>query len=366
MFKFFAVIPALFVPVALSAQITIHSSDFPNAGDSVLTSVTLTTSNDPTLTGASYNWDYSTLTPAFQRYDKFDSPLTFSSIYSLLFSVFTTSYGQDNYTITSLPLPAVTVDAAYDFYKKSSSDLRQTGSGYAISGTPLPFIYTSPDIQYRFPVTYLDTDSCDYKFGLPIPSVGYYGQTGHRVNYTDGWGTLTTPFGTFSTLRVKSVVTSVDTAYVDAVSFGGNLPAQQRNEYKWFATGMKVPVLEIDGQMIAGNEVITGVTYIDSSRAGVPQVGIAENTNVANFNVFPNPARDKVFINYSLTADAKIKISISNVLGKTVQVIAEENQAAGQRSVIVDVKELNLSPGIYFVTLESNGLREVKKMVVSR
>lgn len=358
---------ALFICTSLPAQITIHSSDLPNAGDSVLTSIATTTGgNNPSLSGSSYSWDYSTLTPDLQRYEKFDSPLTFPSVYSLLFSIFTTTYGRDNYTLTSIPLPGVTLDAAYDFYKKSSGDLRQTGSGYVINGTPLPFVYTSADVQLRFPLDYNNVDSCTYKFGLPIPSIGYYGETGHRVNTVDGWGTLTTPFGTFSTLRVRSEVSAVDTIYVDAVSFGANLPARVTREYKWYATGMKVPVLEVDALVAGGTETVATVSYIDSSRAGVPQVGIAENTGAAHVSVYPNPCAGQLQISYELVAAMKIRISISTVLGQTAAVVSEEYAPAGKHTVSLNVKELGLDPGIYFVNIESKGLHEVRRIVVTK
>ena len=65
----------IFFTSILSAQISITSADMPNAGDSVLISVTTTIdTNDVTLTGANYTWDYSTLVPNFQRFEKFDSP----------------------------------------------------------------------------------------------------------------------------------------------------------------------------------------------------------------------------------------------------------------------------------------------------
>lgn len=365
MLKFINVAAALFITAALPAQISIHSSDLPNAGDSVRTSVALSTGgNNPSLAGPSYSWDYSTLTPTVQRFEKFDSPLTFPSVYSLLFSIFTTSYGRDNYTLTSIPVPGVTLSAAYDFYKKSSSDLRQTGSGYVLNSIPLPFVYTSPDIQLRLPLTYGNMDSCNFKFGLPIPSIGYYGETGHRKNTVDGWGTLTTPFGTFSTLRVKSEVTTTDTVYLDAVSFGINLPTAVRHEYKWYATGMKVPVLEVDALVVGASETVTNVTYIDSTRSGVPQVGVIENTSAVHLAVYPNPCSDQLLIGYELTAPTKLKISITDIIGQTVATVADENYAIGDHAIPVNVS--SLKPGVYFVSVEGKGLKEVKKIVVTR
>lgn len=347
-------------------QITLHSTDFPNAGDSVLTSLANDIGTaDQTLTGANYNWDFSFLTPSLQRYEKFDSPFTFTTPFNILFSVLNTTYGRDNYTITSIPVPGITFDAAYDFYKKSSGSLRQNGAGYTISGIPLPFLYNNADTVYRFPIDYLNTDSCNYKFALPTIGVlpFYYGQTGHRVNVVDGWGTITTPYGTFSALRLKSTISAIDTVYIDTLGFGFNIPRPLAIEYKWLAAGMKVPVLQINTSVFGATETITQVTYIDSVRSSVPQVGIAENTNNTNLIVYPNPAQNDLHVQYSLAVASLVKVSLTNVLGQMVVSMAV-NSAAGKTDLTVDTR--GLQAGIYFVNLEGSNFFEVKKIVVEK
>lgn len=353
---------------SLNAQITIGTSDMPNAGDSVLISVTTSIdTNDVNLTGANYTWDYSTLIPDFQRYEKFDSPLTFPTPFNLLFNPLNTSYGNENNILTSLPIPGVTLDMAYDFLKESSSQFRQVGAGYTINGIPLPFLYTSNDIIYRFPMDYLDTDSCDYKFGLPIPSIGYYGSEGHRVNLVDGWGTLITPFGTFNTLRVKSTIAAVDTVALDIVGFGTDIPRPLRYEFKWLATAMQIPVLKVDATDIAGTMTITNVEYQDTVIAGVPQLSTADYSN-NHFNsiVYPNPVLDNTMLQYTLKEKSQVKISITDVVGKTISVIANESQVAGTFQKQINVAELDLSQGVYFVILQTNSGKAVHRIVVSK
>jgi hypothetical protein len=350
---------------ALSAQITISSSDMPNAGDSILISVTNTIGSlDPALTGPSYTWDYSTLTPNLQRYEVFDSPLTFTSPFNLIFNIFNTSYGRDNNTITSIPIPGVSFDAAYDFIKESTSKLRQIGAGYTINGTPLPFLYSSDDVIYKFPMNYLNVDSCDYKFGLPIPTIGYYGQTGHRVNVVDGWGAVTTPFGTFNALRVKSTIAAIDT--INIFSFGSNIPRPIKYEYKWLATAKQIPVLEIDANDVAGTVTVTNVQYIDSIIPGVPSLGISENLNNAiHSSVYPNPFIDNITVQYTLSSKTHLTMSITDIFGKTVAIVVDENQLIGAHQQTVNVSEMNLASGVYFFVIQTESSKEVHKIVVS-
>lgn len=367
MFKNTLVILSLFTVTIANAQITINSSDMPNANDSVLVSIAGggIGSINPMLSDSNYTWDFSFLIPTLQRYEKFDNPLTFPSPFNFIFNPINCSYGKDNYQLTSLPIPGITLDAAYDFFKESSSQYKQVGAGYTISGIPLPFLYTSSDIIYRFPLDYLNTDSSDYKFGLPIPSLAYYGQTGHRVNQVDGWGTLITPYGTFSTLRIYSTVAAVDTIYIDTIGIGSNIPRPLEYQFKWLATGKKVPVLEIDAVDIAGLMTVTNVQYIDTLQPGVPQVGIVENNfDNTSLSVYPNPSIDYFILEYHLNVSTSITISVKDILGKTVANILNENRNRGTGQINVNAKELGLTPGIYFVNMQTGNSTKIQKIII--
>lgn len=358
----------VFISSGMLAQITISSSDMPNAGDSIRVSITNSVGGiDPMLSDTNYLWDFSALTPNSQRFEKFDSPLTFTSPFNLLFNPLNTSYGKDNYTFTTIPLPGVSLTAAYDFLKESSSNLKQIGAGYTINGAPIPFLYTSSDYIYRFPMGYSNTDSCDYKYGLPIPSIGYYGQTGHRVNMVDGWGTLITPYGSFQTLRIRSAIKAIDTIYVTTFGVGSNIPRPLKYEFKWLAIGSKIPVLQIDANVTGSNLTTTNVQYMDSLRSGVPQVGISEHsTENFNLKVYPNPCIDNFMVNYHLSKSSVVKISISDVLGKTSTLISNKIQTAGTHQDLINIIDWGLSPGVYLLKIRTNDLQKIQKIIVSR
>ena len=352
-----------FAAAFANAQITITHTDMPNPGDSVLVSITTSTNGvDQTLTGPNYNWDYSTLTYNSQQEVKFDNPLTFPLVFAVMFNPFVTSYGRENRNITSIPVPGVTLSAAYDFLKESTGSLKQVGTGLTINSVPIPAQYSPNDVIYNFPMNYSYTDSSDYSYLLSIPTIGDYGETGHRVNVVDGWGTLITPFNTYQTLRVKSVITSIDTLYVTNFGFGSNIPRPTRVEYKWLATGKQIPVLEVDANIVGGNEVVSNLQYQDIQHSGA---GIAENS-ISAFNaaLYPNPCTDGAVLNYNLTSAAKVKITITDVLGKQIATVADENQTSSMYFKTINTKELHLTKGIYFVTIQSNEAKEVKKLIV--
>lgn len=357
-------IATLFLNVPIIAQITITAADMPNAKDSIVLSMANTLdSNDVKLTGAGYSWNYSKLVPVLQRYEVFDAPSSFTSPYNLLFNSFNTSYGRNNYQLKTLPIPGMKLDAAYDFFKESSADFRQIGAAYTLNGTPIPFLYSQNDIIYRFPMNYLNEDSCDYKYGLPVPGMGYYGQSGHRVNLVDGWGTLITPFGTFTTIRVLSAIAAVDTIYVEAFKTGTNIPRPLKHEYKWFAQGSKIPVLQIDANVTAGNVVVTNIQFQDSLRSNIPHVGLTDvAANGGKFELYPNPAKEQFTIRYLLKTNASVQITVVDITGKTI-FSAQEAKLAGEQRLILNTQ--HLSNGIYFVRLQCGNASSVQKLIIA-
>ncbi len=347
-------------------QIPIGQSDMPSAGDTLRVSNTTDTIN-PALTGPNYTWNYSFLKAASQWVEKFDNPSSFTFPFNLLFNVFNTSYGQKQYTPDSIPGLGISMGNAYGFFKKSSTSLKQIGQGLSINGLPVPFQYSSEDYIYRFPLNYGNIDSSDSQFGPPsvVPLPFYYGQKIHRVNEVDGWGTLTTPFGTFSTLRVKSTLHIRDTI-ADSSGIGFAFARPTQYEYKWLKQGGKIPYLQINATDIGGFPVVTKITYRDSLRSGTIQIGINEVTNTDfGMQLFPNPANDFVVVQYQLANSESIKFEILDITGKTITTIGNSKSSKGLHVEVINLKRYNLSKGIYFVSLNVGAIRVIKKLVIN-
>ncbi len=85
-------------------------------------------------------------------------------------------------------------------------------------------------------------------------------------------------------------------------------------------------------------------------------VGISENALAASLNVYPNPAHDQLNIVLPSSNDV-FKVKMINVIGA---VVYEEAVTKGQISINLS----NKAKGIYFLTVESNNEKAVKKIVV--
>jgi hypothetical protein len=94
---------------------------------------------------------------------------------------------------------------------------------------------------------------------------------------------------------------------------------------------------------------------VNALRLGNTTTGIAQNKPDRDFNVFPNPAHNQLNIETSQATD--MKLEVMDVFGK---VVLSENHK-GSNKVSVNVADLSI--GIYFVKLTSEGNTLIKKFV---
>jgi len=339
--------PALLFCLQASAQITIDNNDMPVVNDTVRYSYALGIgSADQHLTGPNYLWDYSFLTPAAQE------RITFEAATAIPFVV-TATYGVLNPSPDSIPGFGPIPTDFYDYFKNGSSGFRQVGSSFDFGlQFPIPIVYSSADYVYRFPLQAGNVDSCDSNYGFSIPGIGYMGMDRHRVNNVDGWGTLITPFGTFQTLRVRSVVDQTDTLSFDTTGQQGfSIVRPTLIQYKWLGQNSLTPLLQVDAQILFNNEVITGVTYQDSLRDSVFQVSVPELIFDPKVDVFPNPSSSSAFIRYELKQPASVSFRLFDVNGREALQLGAGRKSAGVQLQALDVSAL--APGIYLLQIQA-------------
>ncbi|MCK4673828.1 T9SS type A sorting domain-containing protein, partial [candidate division WOR-3 bacterium] len=79
------------------------------------------------------------------------------------------------------------------------------------------------------------------------------------------------------------------------------------------------------------------------------------------FSVLPSIFRRKTLINLAIINESRVNISAYNVVGQRVDVIL--NQICKPGLYNINWTTDNLPSGIYFVRIESNDIKEVKKVV---
>jgi hypothetical protein len=80
---------------------------------------------------------------------------------------------------------------------------------------------------------------------------------------------------------------------------------------------------------------------------------------------YPNPFNPQTNIEYALSKDTDVKLTIYNVLGERVKVLVDEHQTAGYQRVSWDGRDQEgeeVASGVYFYRLETREFSKVKKM----
>jgi hypothetical protein len=75
---------------------------------------------------------------------------------------------------------------------------------------------------------------------------------------------------------------------------------------------------------------------------------------------YPNPFNPSTVVSYRLSVSGEARVDVFNVLGQRVATLFDGVQAAGSHTVTFDAA--GLPSGMYLVVLESEGMRDVRKV----
>jgi hypothetical protein len=159
----------------------------------------------------------------------------------------------------------------------------------------------------------------------------------------DGWGTLITPYGTFDVLRQIAIVNIRDSL---SGSLGEFVVERQTIEYRWLGAASGVPLLQIDVQVLGETPVISRIAYQDSLRNDEPPLGLP-TTALADVALFPNPAREQLWLQGSTSAATEINLQLVDASGRTVQSWPAQTLPAG--TFTLPLKLNNCSTGLYWL-----------------
>jgi hypothetical protein len=160
-------------------------------------------------------------------------------------------------------------------------------------------------------------------------------------------------------------------ATVNNTSFGYDAPRLQRN-----SSGVAYPYTVTDVISITGSnqgsqyyyyfydwEVELASTECVSERVPVVvdiATGINDNS-VSQISLYPNPAKDKVFVSLNNQAYAKVFVNVMDLEGRTVAQQAFNNTTASQN---LEVGLNSLAKGVYMVKVVADGTENVYKVAV--
>jgi hypothetical protein len=348
------------VPALSFGQITLDNTHFPVAGDQLIMSTLLDPTVDYATTGANYTWDFSTLTPASQRVTNCRPMSEASQLSNIFFGSFAPAAYKASYfsPTTDLPIDQLTasfpvsIDEISTFTKSAPAALTTPGYEFIFSGQGIPVKSDTIETRYVFPLEYGDSWSSRGYTDLDMNPIydAQWIQHRYRESEVDGWGTITTPYGTYNALRIHHRVLETDSLYL---SINGNgtwipIPIPEAHEYEWRAAEEKEAVFRVRTSVVLGTETVTMVEYRDDYNG----LGIEEEQ--LDFAVYPNPAQDELFVQ---STAAIRSVQLLNQQGQVVKVIDAKKSFAATAGIT------DLEAGMYYVMVTSEAGTRTKLFV---
>jgi PKD repeat protein len=102
--------------------------------------------------------------------------------------------------------------------------------------------------------------------------------------------------------------------------------------------------------------------YIDDINIAGAPVGLAELKGAGKLEVYPNPSNGAATIAFHLEEKSTVELKVSDVLGKTIQVLAAKELSAGEQQFTFDTS--SLTKGVYLITCTVNGITTNRKLLV--
>ena len=229
------------------------------------------------------------------------------------------------------------------------------------SFNPLSANWTQPVMIPLFPNVIIN----DNQFCVKIE---YWGNTLDTLGFMAGYGDLDscgtmptsaglTQFSAYNLTTNNTFNANSFVSYSEYPTFG-ILPTASGSHIYYDCDNSLNYTPGTDGETFIQNiSLIAKVTTND-----VLSVNEQQSNLVSLSQNFPNPFSDKTILNYQLTTDAEVTITVYDVTGKQILSFPEGNKITGKHSL--EINAHNLEAGIYFYTITANGISTTGKMTV--
>ncbi len=351
--------------IVSNAQITITQSDVAGAGNVMQLAHdtekdTMPGSINPGPSGANQTWIFSALLSSTV------DTLTFTNPASLP--------NGSNFPSANLAIVNST-DGSEIYLENISSGLFVVGAYGDTTGQGAMAIPFNPKEQLAaFPATYntafQNTSGFDFAFPFTlIPGIDSLRIKEVKIKdiKADGWGTITTPLGTYSCLRNRGRVITIDTVFAHPVGPPGWVDIGPPYTYtdtawhfSWWANGIGFPLLEFDS---TAGDTIRNISWIKT----LPYAGTSETAPLSGVSVYPNPSSGVFSVqpatgNWQLASSEKpeARIEIYNLMGEKVYSL----------DVPINNEQLTINlfqpSGIYFLHISNEKGTATRKIIISK
>lgn len=243
-------------------------------------------------------------------------------------------------TLSAADCPGLIFDEAFRNSLTVQPALTQVGQYVSVTG-----FETSPGGRFGFPGDLFVTESGS--FG---PQTGAFEFTGYKVSRIDRVTGAEVNF-------VVNQGTTPDELFV---------PQKMNKPVSAVFAGDRLAIVDL-GVLEPGIDLFqsgTGKVWLLVRTGGVSSEDDAQALGTRLGAVAPNPASGRASVAFRLAQAADVRLSVFDVLGREVAVLAQGVQAAGDHSASVETAAL--PAGVYVVRLSADGRTQTRRLTVVR
>lgn len=309
--------------------------------------------------GANKVWDFSQVV-ATDQVARVYNPMSAAAIFSQFY--FGSGASKANYFIKATDLPIadiaagspIPIEGINQFIQVNATAVKIVGFEFLLSGQGIPAKSDTIETVYELPLTYSKTWNSRGYTNLDMTALGFPAvirQHRYRQSEVDGWGTVKTPYGEFTCLRIHHRIEETDSIKID---LGGGeqwipLALPTAHEYEWRSTDKKEAIFRVKTSETPAGEQITSTEFLDNDT----ELGLSNE--VISVSISPNPFTDKLVVT---SAEKITNVSLINGLGERVLVTVPNTTS-------YELITKNLVSGTYLMevtTVSGNSIQRIVKI----
>lgn len=309
---------------------------------------------DPGAAGANQTWDLSGMVPEIVTTSNYLAPAGLPENGSFPEATHTAFW------------PIEDTGEFYGYISAENNQIQELGYYSFGPDYDILFLYTNPRTEAVFPLSFNDSFSDTYQSEMENEVEGgtmLSVETGTIDAEVDGYGTLTTPVGTYTdVLRVRYEGQANST-----ITFGGiEVSSSERTstEYKYFKAGFPIPLATLRTSVLTSmgiviDETSTGGFYMDMN-VDIEENGLAYN----NVQLYPIPASTHIELQLNAKTGSQSSFMLLSATGKMVHQWDQQVLQAGPNQLRLELPEL--AAGTYLLLINSPEGMQTERVVIGK
>ena len=203
----------------------------------------------------------------------------------------------------------------------------------------------------------------------------------YSVVVSNSCGTKTSRIAELNVEPLPSIESQpYDVAFVEGAPFSFTVMAKGRNiyQYQWYLNGVAIDGATGQTYTVASAKrsdegqyycQLTNLCGSVKTRVATASAVMGVTNDVVSGGYVmsiarPNPTLDVATISYTLPVSEMVRVSLSDLTGRELAMLSNEMVSAGTHTVTFSASELNVTPGVYNVTLTAGSFAATQQVVV--